>query len=151
MKTTDELADGSVAGGHSKEPLAWDRWAFRGFVAGVLVLVGSAVAITVTELDGVPLELGAFVARVFESSFVVPLAWASLGSLALGSLISLIQHWLPRRSERKARALGTLAPTGLRELLVEVGARTREALAGDEPDVSLAIDELLRGALSVEA
>lgn len=84
------------------------------------------------------------------------LVWRAilLSALGLGGLAVLLLgiHFLTSKVGLTARrSLESLTNSGFQSALSEVRERTLEALSGATPDVGLAVDELLRGALLVQA
>jgi general secretion pathway protein E len=120
-------------------------------LGAVLVFGASAVAqvLQATTVQG--FDAPAFYRRAWLEPPTLAVLVLTLASAGVGigaSIWSLLQS---RVRSKTPRALAAMPSAGLRDLLTEIGARCLEAVAGAEPDVSLCIDEILRGALLLEA
>ncbi len=128
-----------------------------GFSALWLFVLGLGLALLTALSHAVVVRSGSLadlevIARVTVEPFPWNwLVWSSGVLFGCGLLLTLLGLLVPRIAAPRSRGLEAMESSGLRDVLVEIRQRTLEALSGTEPDVSLAIDELLRGALLVEA
>jgi general secretion pathway protein E len=93
---------------------------------------------------------------LYESAFGTP-GWQMVGpasgALALAALgLGLVDRWTGRKpSKGRSFDFAGLTDGTMREALEEVQARLRQCVEAREPDLAVGFDELLRGALRVEA
>lgn len=131
--------------GKRKELAPW----LLGIACAIIAL--SALAHELAQATGAPSFWPSWEQDWWGSTWgrVLLLGTAALGGLAL--LLSLISLWKPRTPAPDLRSLEELSTTGLQEALREVRYRTEEALRAPSLDISLALDEILQGALRVHA
>ncbi len=81
-------------------------------------------------------------------------AWgtqATIGAAVAAGALSAADLWVNRRRERAAVSFPGLSSGTVAEALSEVRERVERCVSGDQPDIIVAFDELLRGATQVEA
>jgi general secretion pathway protein E len=101
-------------------------------------------------------------ARWAELRHIAELAWlggspwrwvlaAALGAVALSAGSFALERRLAQRAERLSLSLGRHEPGKVSELVALVHKRVVQTLAGDTPNVVVAFDEIMRGAVSTGA
>ncbi len=104
-------------------------------------------------VEAVPVPWGELWEQAFASPEWRVLGYASATLGAAATLLGLVTVVKGRRAETKRRRFDFdgLADGSMREALLEVQARLEQCLDQREPDLVVAFDELVRGALKVEA
>ena len=123
-------------------------------LALVLALIGAGIAAASPE-TAAPAGRTSAVAGQFLAAFAAP-AWswllrATAVASALAGGLTLIALVTSARVAGRSRRFEQLAGVNLRQALREVDRRVQSCVALDRPDVVAAFDELLRGAVTVEA